>query len=132
MALLDRIHEIDLRLVGNDLIISFRARDGFRPRTMNGQTARITLMTDHGPREISGKLKLRTRPFFASSSWHAYVFKPDRDYEMFLVLDWEDCRRTNVQRVSLLTDRAERHFTNPGFKAPVCQVQCAPPYQVFA
>ena len=111
------VSQVDLRLSGQELVVSFKAQNGFMPRSLNQQPVRLTLMTDQGPRTVSGKLKIRTKPF-SWHTWYAYIFIPDREHEMFLVLDWEDCRWTNIQSLSLVTSRGERLFPNPCFRAP--------------
>ncbi|MBI5654208.1 hypothetical protein HZC53_00935 [Candidatus Uhrbacteria bacterium] len=110
------IDDLDVRLASSDLFISFKGFQGFCPAAFEGGSVALEVVTDQGLKQLHGQL--RSEPVSGPRGvWYRYRFVPDKDYEIFWILDW-DSLWTNVKKVSIATPSGSFAAENPFFRAP--------------
>lgn len=110
------IVDLDVRLSGSELFVSFKGFQGFCPAAFDDGSAVLEIVTDQGPKRLQGRLQSEPVPV-PRGVWYRYRFVPEKDYEIFWILDW-DILWTNVKKVSITTPSGSYVADNPFFRAP--------------
>ena len=115
---LQAVEIIDVRYNCREVSIGFKVKGVFTPKAFHQRKISLRLITDEGPRMVSGRLITEKSPLPRIDCFR-YRFLPDKPHEMLLVLDWEDCRWSNVESLIFPQAQGEHVFNNLFARAPV-------------